>query len=189
MEIFIDDIPESGLTVKADGAKEEWFKRILSDVLGDSFEAKDTATLVVTLIRADEDVDIIGDLTISSHPICDRCLKTYKFDRVVHIHSHMTPLYENKRQRKREIEQGMDEELVKDDVDFSFYEGDRVHLDEIIAEQMVLAEPMKHLCREECKGLCQICGKDLNEGPCNCSKERTDPRWAALKNLKVEPKH
>ena len=47
---------------------------------------------------------------------------------------------------------------------------------------MVLAMDSKHVCSEDCKGLCATCGADLNEGPCGCKPE-IDPRFAALAQL------
>lgn len=53
-----------------------------------------------------------------------------------------------------------------------------------IAEELLLLElPQKHLCREECRGLCPKCGHDLNEGDCGCEKHEIDPRLAVLKQL------
>jgi uncharacterized protein len=42
---------------------------------------------------------------------------------------------------------------------------------------------LRLLCSEDCKGLCQKCGADLNHGKCNCPEHEPDPRWAALKKL------
>ena len=50
----------------------------------------------------------------------------------------------------------------------------------------VLNVPMRFLCREDCKGLCPTCGKDLNEGTCSCENREIDPRLAVLKNLKFD---
>ncbi len=55
--------------------------------------------------------------------------------------------------------------------------------DEIRSMLLVLI-PIKPLCKPDCKGLCPICGTNLNKATCNCSKERFDPRWEALKRLK-----
>lgn len=49
--------------------------------------------------------------------------------------------------------------------------------------EVVLRLPTKHLCRENCKGLCSKCGADLNEGGCSCPKKEIDPRLEALKSL------
>ena len=54
--------------------------------------------------------------------------------------------------------------------------------DEMVREQLILALPDYPLCREGCAGLCARCGKDLNDGRCDCKPE-TDPHWAALEAL------
>ena len=61
---------------------------------------------------------------------------------------------------------------------------DKIYLDKDIRDYSILALPMKKLCREDCKGLCYKCGHDLNKGPCKCSKEEPDARWAPLLDLK-----
>lgn len=56
-------------------------------------------------------------------------------------------------------------------------------IDNLIRETILLALPLKPLCLEDCKGLCPICGTDLNKSQCNCVKKETDPRWEKLKGL------
>jgi len=63
---------------------------------------------------------------------------------------------------------------------------DKIDLDEYIRDYAVLAVPMKNLCSEDCKGLCPKCGKNLNEGTCNCSEENIDPRWESIQKLKTK---
>jgi uncharacterized protein len=50
----------------------------------------------------------------------------------------------------------------------------------------LVARPIQPLCREDCRGLCPTCGKDLNQGPCNCDEKSIDPRWASLRRLATE---
>ena len=61
-------------------------------------------------------------------------------------------------------------------------EGDSADLEDIVRTVFVLNLDSKLLCKDDCKGLCCRCGKNLNDGPCNCQKE-LDPRFAALKQL------
>jgi uncharacterized protein len=56
-------------------------------------------------------------------------------------------------------------------------------IDNLVRETIILALPLKPLCSEECKGLCPICGADLNKSPCSCVKKEIDPRWEKLKDL------
>ena len=185
MEIVIYDIPESGQDLSFETGKHVWFARVVKETLGESFAEGDTAELKLHLELFDDDVDITGEFCAKYHPACDRCLERVDEDLVIPIRSHMTPLYENKRQCGRETGEGADVEVVKEDLEFSYYEGDCIHLDDFIHEQIVLAQPMKHLCSENCKGLCPRCGANLNDGPCDCKGEYVDPRWKALKNVKI----
>ena len=59
----------------------------------------------------------------------------------------------------------------------------KLDMDELIYTEVVLAMPNKHLCSEDCKGICQECGKNLNDGPCDCATKTGDPRLAALSKL------
>ncbi len=62
-------------------------------------------------------------------------------------------------------------------------ENDRLDLKELVLSDLLLNLPMKHLCREDCKGLCPKCGANLNEGECGCNRKPVDPRFAALRDL------
>lgn len=61
-----------------------------------------------------------------------------------------------------------------------------VDMGALLWEEFVLTLPTKPLCRSDCKGVCPTCGKNLNEGPCNCEKNGKDPRLAILRNLKIQ---
>lgn len=69
-----------------------------------------------------------------------------------------------------------------DSDEFIVLDGMRLDLDELISEDIYLSIPSRFLCKDDCKGLCSICGTDLNEGQCSCSLP-ADPRWDALKDL------
>lgn len=56
-------------------------------------------------------------------------------------------------------------------------------IDDLVREAIILSLPLKPLCSEDCKGLCPICGTDLNRSQCSCVKEKTDSRWDQLKGL------
>jgi len=58
-----------------------------------------------------------------------------------------------------------------------------VDLTPALREQILLDLPMRPLCKPDCRGLCVECGKNLNEGPCDCVKETFDPRLVKLKEL------
>lgn len=108
-----------------------------------------------------------GNVTTTIHGICDRCATEFS----------------------REIDFPIDAVLVtelsneenEDEWVFPLV-GDSADLDDIVRTVFVLNLDSKLLCKDDCKGLCCRCGKNLNDGPCSCEKE-IDPRWAALKQL------
>ena len=59
----------------------------------------------------------------------------------------------------------------------------KLDLDELVYSEVIMSLPMKHLCREDCKGLCPKCGKNLNVGACGCPEKEIDPRLSALAEL------
>jgi uncharacterized protein len=61
-----------------------------------------------------------------------------------------------------------------------------VDVDGLAREALVLALPAQVVCAEDCKGLCPVCGKDLNSGACECAPHEADERWTPLKDLRLE---
>lgn len=96
---------------------------------------------------------------------CDRCSKEY----------------EDRKRLKISAVLSNDPQSM-DNPDIFMLDGESADLDEIVRTIFILEMDTKFLCREDCKGICPICGKDLNEGPCKC-KPDIDPRLAVLKQL------
>lgn len=71
----------------------------------------------------------------------------------------------------------------EDDENYIEVQDDKLDLDELIRADILLELPSKFLCSEDCKGLCPVCGKNLNEGPCHCDTHQVDPRLEVLKQL------
>lgn len=67
--------------------------------------------------------------------------------------------------------------------DAFIYESDLLDITEPVRESLLLAVPLQSLCREDCRGLCPVCGADRNEGDCGCDATTVDPRLAALKQF------
>ena len=108
-----------------------------------------------------------GSIATTIHGICDRCAS--EFHRKVEFPIDVVLV------TKLESEENEDEWVFP-------LEGDSADLDDIVRTVFVLNLDSKLLCKEDCKGICPKCGKNLNDGPCNCRKE-LDPRFAALKQL------
>lgn len=97
---------------------------------------------------------------------CDRCGKQT-------VKHYKVPI---ERVLVSKLENGENDEII-------LLQDFKLDLYELCFTEVVLAMPSKHLCKEDCKGLCPECGKDLNDGPCGCATTSGDPRMAALAKL------
>lgn len=74
-------------------------------------------------------------------------------------------------------------ELTDDDMGVCWIEEDEIDLHEIVRQEVAFHLPLRLVCGDDCKGLCPLCGENLNTGRCKC-KEEADPRWSGLDKLK-----
>ena len=84
--------------------------------------------------------------------------------------------------KETELDAILVEENPGDDPELFVLQDDGIDLDEVLTTLFVLDMETKFLCKEDCKGLCPTCGKNLNLGPCTCRKT-IDPRFAVLEQL------
>ena len=77
---------------------------------------------------------------------------------------------------------GDEQELGADDLETDVYQHGTLDLTALLETETTLALPMKPLCREDCRGLCPVCGGNRNTTDCACQTPAPDSRWAALKD-------
>jgi len=128
-----------------------------------------------------QDIRLNGELATRLELLCARCLEpvaqdvTRKFDL----------LY-----RPLGTDAGNEElSVTVAEAEVGYYQGDGLLLEDAIREQVLLAVPLKVVCRQDCKGLCPTCGKNRNTEPCSCAPPLGDPRWSALKDLREKLEH
>jgi uncharacterized protein len=109
---------------------------------------------------------------------CSRCLTTYSFRVEKEFDLVLVP--------KPSRPEGKVEELKREELGLSFYNGDLIELAPLIEEQVLLALPTRPLCREDCRGLCGGCGVNLNTEICICDPAAaSDSRMAIFRTLKI----
>ena len=117
-----------------------------------------------TVMNTGDSLRVAGTVRTSKQFICDRCLA----------------------EGEREIALDFSEDYAKtpgDTDEAVLYDGDAIILDDLVRDTLLVAEPLRELCKSDCKGLCPICGQNLNEGQCDCDTFVPDPRLAALESL------
>src|SRR6185295_18933150 len=121
---------------------------------------------------------LVGRVQTTLELPCGRCLEPFTTAVDQSFDLRYQPHAENTGEGEREIEE--------DDLTTAFYENDEIDLGHLMQEQFLLSLPMKPLCRDDCKGLCVVCGTNLNTASCSCKREWEDPRLAALRELKTK---
>ncbi|HET7441462.1 MAG TPA: DUF177 domain-containing protein [Terriglobales bacterium] len=123
-----------------------------------------------------KDIRLKGGLSTSLELGCARCLEPIAQD----IKRDFDLLY-----RPLGADAGKPEAPVSGtEAEISYYQGEGLLLEEVLREQVLLAVPLKVICREDCKGLCPQCGKNLNLEQCSCAEPVEDLRWSALKEIR-----
>ena len=106
--------------------------------------------------------EIKTDLKVS----CARCGVDFDYSEILPITAKITDKLAN-----------------EDEEEFLLMTDSAIDVDELVRSALILDLPSKYLCREDCKGLCPKCGKNLNEGSCSCDTTDRDPRWDVLKDF------
>jgi len=160
---------------------EERFERTYTP---DQFEPQEEfrvvapVSLTFDIFKDKQQFRLVGRVHTTLELPCGRCLEPYTatVDQEFDLRYHPRALNTGEGER----------ELQDDDLTTAFYDNDEIDLGHLMNEQFYLSLPMKPLCRDDCKGLCPICGTNLNNETCACNRTWEDPRLAALKKLKAE---
>ena len=110
----------------------------------------------------------IGSVTVGIP--CDRCLEQVAVKIPYEI--------EQKLDMKKS-----DTKRVQDLDENDYLTGMDLDVDRLVYLEVLMSWPLKVLCREDCKGICSRCGKNLNKGSCGCAEEPKDPRMAAISDI------
>ena len=122
-------------------------------------------------IRNQENATVLITGTVDMEVMipCSRCLEDVP-----------TPIHFDIDKKLRiEEEQLVDEDM--EEVDYLI--GFELDVDKLVYAEILVNWPMRVLCREDCKGICKVCGMNLNKGACSCQKTELDPRMAAIQDI------
>ena len=127
------------------------------------------------------DIRIAGDFSTRFELACARCLEPIRRE----VAKKFELLY-----RPQGADAGKEElSVTAAEAEVGYYQGEGLLLEDVLREQVLLALPLKAICRDDCKGLCPHCGHNLNQEQCNCAEPLEDPRWSALKDIREKLQH
>ncbi len=124
------------------------------------------------------EIRISGALHTRLELVCARCLDT--------VHEEVSRDFDLYYRPMATIPREEEVRLKLDETEIAFFRGDGLFLTDVLAEQVLLALPMKVICRSDCRGLCSHCGANLNTDECRCETHAADPRLAPLARLKQD---
>ena len=188
---LVSDITAEGLSLVGDVTAEELGLAETDATL------RSPVSVSLELALADEMIAVTGVLEGTVVRQCVRCLKEYDDPLAFSVHAAFAREGKESKVVGRQSKPGdprrgrpgvakteTDVELEDEGDDRYFYQGDHIELAPMLREHIILASPMQPLCRENCAGLCARCGKDLNEGPCQCPAEAPSTAIRVIRTTK-----
>jgi uncharacterized protein len=151
----------------------------------DTYRIVAPVNLVMDVHKDGDTYRVTGRVSTRLELECGRCLDAFEVavDSLFELRYVPAPTNEAAGQGNAGRGDEIEREVAEDDLTTAFYRNEQLDLGELMHEQFVLALPMKPLCGEGCKGLCQQCGTNLNKASCDCAPAWKDPRMAALEGL------
>jgi uncharacterized protein len=192
MKIKIDEVPERGLHLRWDEPPAALDERVRADAADAGTgipAARSPIHADLTAARAGRAVAVVGRLRAGLDLECARCLVAVETALDLPVSLLFVPTRPTVDPQDDPLGSldlsGLPFTLPGEELELLDYAGQEIDLSQAVVDQVVLALPIQPLCREACRGLCAACGQDLNAGRCDCGSDPVDPRFAALKNLKL----
>jgi uncharacterized protein len=148
---------------------------------GEDFRVVAPVDLAIRVTKDAQKVRLSGRIRTTLEADCGRCLEPFR----IPVDSALDLLFlPDTGEAAEQLAAGKGEKEVRDDdVGVSFYKNDTIDLGDVMRDEFYLALPMKPLCKDDCKGLCPVCGINRNRETCGCKADWVDPRLEALKTL------
>lgn len=174
MRIKLEDIPKEGKELVFLWGQES-IEPFLAPKDPYGITIPDPLMVQVYLFKKASQIHVTGTIRGSLVMICHRCLEPFSFALDISVETFL---------QKRPSYLKEDEvELSEEDLLLEFFDGDEIDVDLLVAEEIFLSLPQVVLCSEGCRGLCPVCGKNLNIAMCSCKRTEISP-FEALRELR-----
>ena len=177
MKFRIEDIPPEGRAEEHFLEESQLAERLAAETVR-SFRFSSPIGVHLKVTRSGRVFLVKSRIAARMEWICARCLDSFFMDLASEFTTTWKPRPEN-------FSLPEEVELNREDLATEFYEGEEIDVTSFVQDQILLTLPQKAICREECRGLCPRCGKNLNREVCQCREEEIDPRLAPLKSFRV----
>jgi len=139
----------------------------------------DAPIRVDLVVNRDQDVILVdGDVTGTLRFRCSRCLEPCAQPVRLSVHQALAPAVDHPTEGHHQLNAA--------DLEQWYYRDGGVETNDVVREQLLLAIPMRVVCRADCRGLCASCGRNLNEGACACPAPPSSSWVEQLKRVRLE---
>jgi uncharacterized protein len=181
--LYVDDINDKGLSLEFEEKPQTFpaLEKIANSGVG---EFHPPIKVWLKAIRIKNMIQVEGNFAVQVRLTCSRCLKEFEMPL-------QSPFSLTFTQETPEAASERDEEEIElsaEEIGYIMFKGREIDLTPALQEQVVMSLPMQPLCAKPCKGLCPICGTDLNQSDCGCQRKSVSTKFAALKDLKLNKK-
>jgi len=181
---LLADITADGLSLVGEATAEEL------DLTEDDAVLRGPLAVSLDLTNIEGMVAVTGVLEGTIVRECVRCLKEFEDPLAFSVRATFVPEPKSaprhpKRIDPRKVRAEIVEAEPEEEPDDQYhYQGNQLELASMLREHVILSAPMQPLCSDDCRGLCAQCGKDLNEGPCQCAVEPPIPTFRVVQGMK-----
>lgn len=179
MKLVISQLKEGENLFQFDSTKEPWLQELIKRISDAGNTLLSPMQVNFNLVQSEPDYFLKGKMDFHVEQTCARCAENFDYN-VTHPFAISLAHVESKRSHK-----ASDQEEEETDLDINFFEGNEIEIAPILEEQFFLSLPYQSMCSEDCQGICQSCGQNLNQKMCGCSHKNLASPFSVLQHTHI----
>jgi uncharacterized protein len=178
MKLSISTLNEGENALEFNSIRDSWLKNLISRIEREGgFHFETPLGLDLRLTKLEPDYYLRGKMNYCIAVPCARCAESFKMP--------VDQAFELALSHVKSAEAGSEKiSEESEELDINFFSGNEIDLEPMVEEQFQLSLPYKALCSNNCRGVCQKCGKNLNQGNCDCKSDSETNPFSILKQIK-----
>jgi len=172
MKLIISQLKSGETRLKWQSPQDPSMSSLMEELKQEGFQVESSIQFEGSLHNHEPDYYLEGKVNWTVKQDCSRCAESF-----------LSPFSADFRLALAHQAPPVDEE--SSELDVFYFEGSELDLKPLLHEQFVLSLPLRALCIETCKGICQTCGTNLNKGTCGCSSMVAPTPFSVLKTMKI----
>ncbi len=186
MKIYLQELSEEPKRLHFD-ARDSWLAEAVRDTEESETGPNADYSVDLDLRKSHGVVFLKGKLSVDLGLLCSRCANGFQSEVKANFQCLFTreKTFSNDENSSGGVAYSEPTGATGEDLDIEFLDKDYIELADVLKEQIYLKLPIQPLCKDECKGICPVCGQDQNTQPCQCHRIKNTAMANALKNFKL----